>query len=55
MRTLLAFGCALALALVAADASHRPPFNCSTDAECALMPECLAEPACDGGPESGRR
>ena len=21
----------------------------------ALMPECLADPACDGGPESGAR
>ena len=51
---LLIAGCGLALALIAGDASQRPPFNCSTDAECALMPDCLADPTCDGGPDTGR-
>jgi len=52
---LLAVGVALSVALILGDVSQRPPFSCSTDAECALMPDCLADPACGGGPESGAR
>lgn len=27
-----------------------PIAQCTTDAECAMTPDCLADPTCDGGP-----
>lgn len=41
---------AYTFALHRIDSERAPAVSCTTDSECAMTPDCLADPTCDGGP-----
>jgi hypothetical protein len=44
----------LALLAYAYRDPSRVAARCSTDSECAALPDCRADPTCDGGPAPAR-